>query len=166
MNVSTSSSISSVDIPGFTNARRRSIKSESTNPPRRISSISRGDLRTITPSRHRAPDRRLDGVDRPLALDRGQEPPPAVVVEQRRRLLRVHLQAMTDGPFAVVGALDEGGAALVADALASRRVRDDVIRGLTDRTRPASSQPAQQLRIRDVEVDHTVQRLTEVPEQA
>src|SRR5262245_31913952 len=141
MNVSTSSSISSVDIPGFTNARRRSIRSESTNPPRRISSISRGDLRTITPSRRRAPDRRLDDVDRPLAIDRRQESSPAVVVEQRRRLLRVHLQAMADGRLAVIGALDEGGAALVADTLAPRWVRDDVIRGLADRARPAPGQP-------------------------
>src|SRR4051812_41840290 len=106
MNSSTSASMSSVDMPGFTLVRRRSITSERMWPPRRMSPISRGDLSSIIGRsaglRGGAPDGGRDRLHAALGLDARQQPAPPVVLQQRRGLPRVDVQAVAHGGFAVV----------------------------------------------------------------
>ncbi len=107
-----------------------------------------------------------DVGDRPLALDGHEQPPRGVPLQQRRGLRPVDAQPVPHGRFAVVHALIQLASAGVTDALPAWRIRDHVEAVPAATTHPAPREPADELRLGDVEVDDALQRLADVLEQA
>src|SRR4051794_23327270 len=110
-------SSSAVVTPGRTASRSSSSVSPTTTPARRIRAICSGDLISIalrsrniglSAVRLQGVDRPLrDLVDAPLGLDRPQQVAVAVVLDERRSLLVVDLEPVTDRLRLVVVALKE-----------------------------------------------------------
>src|SRR5438105_2918715 len=67
-----------------------------------------------------------DRIHRTRRVDAKQDALVGVEGDQRRRLLLVHLQPVPDGLLAVVIALEQLAAAVVADARLHRRVEGEV----------------------------------------
>src|SRR6476619_1934836 len=168
-----------VVTPGATAARISSRASPTTRPASRISAICSGVLISTPRSRNTTSDvdagvgtdggQRADGtlgdlVDRSLRGDRAQQASLLVETHERRRLLGVDLEPTADRVGLVVVALEELAGVDVADTFLGRRVELDVphVAALTART--PSGQPANHLVVVDLQLEHDVERRTEVVE--
>src|SRR5207247_5492139 len=162
MNASTSSSTSSVDTPGRTEARSRSMVSAKMCPAWRISAISRSDFRMIIAPPRPPHGSRCGSPRSILAGHRREQAALAVIGEQWRRLPRINLEPVPHGRLAVVLALVQLPTARVAYTRRPRGRRDEVVGGLAATADAPPGQTPQQLPLGDLEVDHAVERLPRV----
>src|SRR5207249_9929136 len=86
--------------------------------------------------------------------------------EQGRRLPRKDLEPVPHGRLAIVVALVELRAAPVAHARRPRGRRDEMVDGLAAAADTPTSQTSQQLPLGNLEVDHAVERLPRVLQEA
>src|SRR3954454_20010107 len=159
MTLSAASSRSAVVTPSRTlPSSSRSVRTR-TAPAAAIRSISSGDFLMITTARRgRASELVLQaqrgdrGPDVIVDLGRAARPIEAleevallVEADERRRLAVVDGQALADGLLAVVLALDQARAVLVADLVVLGRVGVDVVDVLGLRAYPPARQAADDL---------------------
>ncbi len=88
--------------------------------------------------------------------DLAQDAAPPVVVEQRRGVLAVDPHSLAHHDLAVVLALHEGAAAGVANPFGLGRLARHVVDRAARRARPAARDARQDVRVRDVEVEHGI----------
>src|SRR5262245_47874210 len=121
-----------VVTPGFSSASTRAKTSATIRPAWRIFSISRRDLRVTMSGSLRGGVRGPDHVaghvlDRLAAVDRDEHASFAVMVDHVRERRQLLGHPGPDGRLLVVGPLDQLGAVEVADQIALRRVREQVV---------------------------------------
>src|SRR3954453_7833897 len=131
MDCSATASRSAVVMPGVTAAFSFSSVRPTTSPASRISAISSSVLIWITvlslskrPQRAQRPLGHV--VDWTHRVDAHEDAGLGVVAHQRRRLLVIDLEPVTDGLRLVVIALEQLAAADVTDTLRRRRVKVQV----------------------------------------
>lgn len=97
----------------------------------------------------------MDLVCGPPTVEATQQAALLVVGDQRRRLAMVDLESTPDRLFAVIVALDESGAVLIAHPLMLWRVELDVVDvGRVLDADPAPGEPAYDLIVVDVDHEH------------